>query len=138
MPRALLISVGVVIALYALFIAVLFVSGRRSEARAWAGFIPDCVFLFKRLIGDSRVPRRSKVLLGALLGYLAIPFDLVPDFIPVAGQLDDALVVAAVLRSVLRAAGDAPIREHWPGPDTSLRLILRLAGQRDDSLESTV
>jgi uncharacterized membrane protein YkvA (DUF1232 family) len=61
-----------------------------------------------------------------LVAYLAMPFDLVPDFIPVAGQLDDAIVVALVVRSILRAAGEAPIRQHWPGPEASLRLIMRL------------
>ena len=116
-------------ALYAGFVLALVAAGRRRDARAWAGLIPDCLVLFKRLIGDPRVPRARKVLLGAMLGYLAMPFDLVPDFIPVAGQLDDAIVVAVVLRAVLRGAGDAPVREHWPGPDSSLRLILRLAGR---------
>jgi uncharacterized membrane protein YkvA (DUF1232 family) len=65
--------------------------------------------------------------LVALAGYLALPFDLVPEFIPVAGQLDDALIVALVLRSLLRAGGESLVREHWPGPDTSLSLVLRLA-----------
>jgi uncharacterized membrane protein YkvA (DUF1232 family) len=83
--------------------------------------------LFKRLAGDPRVPRSRKVLLGAALAYLALPFDLVPDFIPVAGQLDDAILVAVVLRAVLRAAGPVPVREHWPGPDRTLRVVLRLA-----------
>jgi uncharacterized membrane protein YkvA (DUF1232 family) len=114
--------------LYAAFILALAVAGRKTDARAWAGFIPDCIVLFKRLIGDPGVPRSRKLLLGVLLGYLAMPFDLVPDFIPVAGQLDDAIVVGLVLRSVLRAAGDAPIRRHWPGPEPGLRLIMRLAG----------
>jgi len=119
----------VAVAAYAGFVLVLVAAGRRSDVRAWAGFIPDCVVLFKRLLGDSRVPRGRKVLLGAMLGYLALPVDLVPDFIPVAGQLDDAIVVAVVLRAVLRGAGDGPVREHWPGPDSSLRLVLRLAGR---------
>ena len=128
MPHALWIGLGATVVLYAGFIAWLLVRGHRGEARAWARFIPDCVVLFRELIRDPRVPRTRKLLLGALLGYLAMPFDLIPDFIPVAGQLDDAIVVAAVLRSVLRAAGEAPLREHWPGPDTTLGLILRLAG----------
>jgi uncharacterized membrane protein YkvA (DUF1232 family) len=97
------------------------------RAPALAGFIPDCIVLCSRLLGDPRVPRRKKALLVALAGYLALPFDLVPDFIPVAGQLDDALVVALVLRSLLRAGGESLVREHWPGPDTSLSLVLRLA-----------
>ena len=130
MPRALWIGLGAALLLYAGFIAVLLVTGRRDDARAWARFIPDCLVLFRRLIGDPRVPRTRKLLLGALLAYLAMPFDLVPDFIPGAGQLDDAVIVAAVLRSVLRAAGDGPVRQHWPGPDRTLELLLRLAGQR--------
>jgi uncharacterized membrane protein YkvA (DUF1232 family) len=130
MPRALWMGLGAVLLLYAGFIAVLLLTGRRDDARAWARFIPDCLVLFRRLIGDPRVPRTRKRLLGALLAYLAMPFDLVPDFIPVAGQLDDAIIVAAVLRSVLRAAGDEPVRQHWPGPDTTLELVLRLAGRR--------
>ena len=67
------------------------------------------------------------MLLLALAGYLAMPFDLVPDFIPVAGQLDDAVVVALVLRSVLRSGGEPLIRELWPGPERTLALIIRLA-----------
>lgn len=129
MPRTLWIVLGAVVVLYVGFVLALVAAGRRSDARAWAGFIPDCLVLFRRLIGDGRVPRVRKLLLGAMLAYLAMPIDLVPDFIPIAGQIDDAIIVAAVLRSVVRAAGDRPVREHWPGPPTSLRLILRLAGR---------
>ncbi|HEX8742235.1 MAG TPA: DUF1232 domain-containing protein [Thermoleophilaceae bacterium] len=103
--------------------------GRREDARAWAGFVPDCAVLFKRLLRDGRVPRGRKLLIGGLVAYLAMPFDLVPDFIPVAGQLDDAIVVAVVLRTVLRGAGAELVREHWPGPAASLAVMLRLAGR---------
>ena len=120
-------SAGAALALYAALVLALVAAGRRSEARAWAGFVPDCLVLFKRLMGDARVPRSRKLLLGAALAYLAMPFDLVPDFIPIAGQLDDAIIVAAVLRAVLRGAGIVPVREHWPGPEVSLSLILRVA-----------
>jgi hypothetical protein len=112
---------------YAAAVLLLVVRGRDGQARAVAGFIPDCIVLFKRLLQDDRVPRRRKRLVVATLAYLALPFDLIPDFIPVAGQLDDAIIVALVLRSVLRSGGPSLLEEHWPGPAGSLRVIERLA-----------
>jgi uncharacterized membrane protein YkvA (DUF1232 family) len=109
-------------------VAVLLATGRRAEARALAGFVPDCLILISRLMRDDRVPRRRKLLLAGLLGYLALPFDLVPDFIPVVGQLDDVLIVALVLRRLLRSEGADLVREHWPGPEPSLALLLRVVG----------
>ena len=123
----LLLSLGVALAVYAAFVAWLVAAGRRGDARALAGFIPDCVVLFRRLLADERVPRRRKWLVAALIGYLAMPFDVVPDFIPVAGQLDDAIVVALVLRAVVRSGGPDLLREHWPGPAASLTVLMRLA-----------
>jgi uncharacterized membrane protein YkvA (DUF1232 family) len=96
--------------------------------RALVGFLPDCLVLFRRLARDRRVPRSRKLMLLAVAAYLAFPFDLIPDFIPVLGQLDDALVLALALRSLARAAGPDLLAEHWPGPDPSLRTVLRLAG----------
>ena len=123
------LGVAVVLLLWLALVLGLLVAGRREEARALATFIPDCIVLVTRLMGDGRVPPRQKLLLAGLLGYLALPFDLVPDFIPVAGQLDDALLVALVLRGFVRASGDDLIREHWPGPEQSLQLVLRAAGR---------
>lgn len=124
-----LVSLAALLALYAAAILVLLLAGRHSEARALAGFIPDCIVLFRRLLADDRVPRSRKLGLVVLIGYLALPIDLVPDFIPVAGQLDDAILVALVLRFVLRGGGAALIEEHWPGPPEGARLINRLASQ---------
>ena len=76
----LLIVLGVFAVLWAGFVALLFASGHRDDARALAGFIPDCIVLVHRLLHDPRVPRRRKLLLVALIAYLALPFDLVPDF----------------------------------------------------------
>jgi len=93
----------VVVAVWVAFVVWLAAVGKREDARALATFIPDCVVLVTRLARDSRVPRRRKLLLLGLIGYLALPFDLVPDFIPVAGQLDDPIIVALVLRHLVRA-----------------------------------
>jgi uncharacterized membrane protein YkvA (DUF1232 family) len=128
MPRDVLIGAAAVVLVYVGFVVVLLLLGRRDDARAWGGFVPDCLVLFKRLIADDRVSRGRKALLVAVLGYLALPFDLVPDFIPVAGQLDDAIIVALALRILLRGSGHALATEHWPGPQRSLAVILRLAG----------
>jgi uncharacterized membrane protein YkvA (DUF1232 family) len=123
----LLISLGAFLAIYASFLAWLVIRGRHEDARALATFIPDCIVLVTRLARDPRVPPRRKLLLIALVGYLALPFDLVPDFIPVAGQLDDAIIVALVLRHFIRAGGEPMMRELWPGPEQSLAFFLRLA-----------
>jgi len=123
----LVLSLVVVAAVYLAAVIALVLLGRRDDARALARFIPDCVILVKRLLGDDRVPRRSKLLLAALGAYLALPFDLVPDFIPVAGQLDDAIVAAWVLRRVLRSGDRELLAEHWPGPERSLAVISRIA-----------
>ena len=123
----LLISLGVFVVIYALFLGWLVIRGRREDARAFATFIPDCLVLVTRLTRDPRVPRRRKVLLLGLVAYLSLPFDLVPDFIPVAGQLDDAIIVALVLRHFVKAGGEQMIHELWPGPEQSLALILRIA-----------
>ena len=125
----LLLSVAVLIVVWACFVLWLVAVGRRDDARALATFIPDCIVLVTRLARDPRVPRRRKLLLLGLAGYLALPFDLVPDFIPVAGQLDDAIIVALVLRHFVRAGGEPLIRQLWPGPETSLNLVLRIAGR---------
>jgi uncharacterized membrane protein YkvA (DUF1232 family) len=123
-----LAGIGVLAVAYAAFVIALYLLGRRADARALATFIPDCIVLVTRLARDPRVPRRRKLLLLGLVGYLALPFDLVPDFIPVAGQLDDAIIVALVLRTVVRSSGVTVVRELWPGPQRSLALILRFAG----------
>jgi uncharacterized membrane protein YkvA (DUF1232 family) len=119
----LLVVAACILVVYAGFLATLIVAGHRPSARDLARFIPDCIVLVGRLLRDPRVPRRHKLLLGALVGYLALPFDLVPDFIPVAGYLDDALLVALTLRAVVKGTGRELLREHWPGPESSLALL---------------
>jgi uncharacterized membrane protein YkvA (DUF1232 family) len=124
----LLVVAACVVLVYAGLVVALVVAGRRGSARDVARFIPDCIVLLRRLLGDPRVPRRHKLLLGVVVGYLALPIDLVPDFIPIAGHVDDALVVVLALRAVLRGSGSDLLREHWRGSENSLAIVLRFAG----------
>src|SRR4051794_21107640 len=125
--QALLLSLGAAAALYAALLLALVLAGRRADAAALAGLIPHSVILLRRLLADPRVPRRRKAVVVALLGYLVFPLDLVPDFIPIAGALDDAIIAGLALRVVLRGAGPDLVREHWPGPPSTLALVMRLA-----------
>ena len=118
----------IVVGLYVVGVAALIAAGRREDARALAGFIPDCMVLVSRLARDSRVSRPRRILLFGVLGYLAFPIDLVPDFLPGIGQLDDAVLLGLALRLIVRGGGSELVREAWPGPDASLTLVLRAAG----------
>ncbi len=122
-----LVAGCVCVVLYAALVAWLGATGRRQSARAVTGFVPDCVVLLRGLLADPRVARRHKLALVLLLAYLVSPLDLVPDFIPVAGQLDDVILAGVVLRSVARGAGTGVLRERWPGPPASLDALMRVA-----------
>ena len=118
----------IALALYLVSVAAILAAGRRDDARALAGFIPDCIVLVGRLARDRRISRVRRGLLFVVLAYLAFPLDLVPDFLPVAGQLDDAVLLALALRVLARGANAEMIRGAWPGPEASLNVVLRAAG----------
>jgi uncharacterized membrane protein YkvA (DUF1232 family) len=120
----LLIALG----LYVVAVAGLIAAGRREDARALAGFIPDCVVLVSRLARDPRISKPRRAFLFIVLGYLAFPIDLVPDFLPGIGQLDDAVILGIALRLVVHGGGSEMVRAAWPGPEASLTLVLRAAG----------
>lgn len=106
-------------------------SRRHPEAvtmREALRLLPDVLRLTRRLAADTSLPRGVRIRLFGLITYLAMPFDLVPDVIPVLGYADDALVVALVLRSVVRRSGADALDRHWPGTPQGLLLIKRLAG----------
>jgi uncharacterized membrane protein YkvA (DUF1232 family) len=88
--------------------------------------LPDVLRLIRRLAGDKTLPRGVRIRLAFLLIYLASPIDLIPDFIPVLGYADDAIIVTAVLRSVVRRAGLGAVRGHWPGTDDGFAVLTRL------------
>ena len=120
-------AVAITVAVWALLIAALAAAGRRADAAALARFVPDCIVLIRRLAADPSVPRWRKLVLVATAAYLLMPLDLVPDFVPVAGQLDDAIVVGLALRVVVRGGDRSLLRTHWPGPPNSLAVVERFA-----------
>jgi uncharacterized membrane protein YkvA (DUF1232 family) len=123
---------GVVAALLAgwlaLLIALVLVRPKGPLLREALRILPDLLRLLRRLAADRTLPRGVRVRLALLLAYLAIPIDLVPDFIPVLGYADDAIIAAAVLRSVVRRAGLSAVRAHWPGTDDGFAALCRLTG----------
>ncbi len=121
------LGVAVTAAVYGAVVLALVVCGRRTDARAFASFVPDCAVLSKRLLADRRVSMWRKAIVAVSFIYLASPIDLVPDFLPVAGQMDDAIVVAFMLRTVIRGGGPELLEELWPGPQRSLDALRRLA-----------
>ena len=127
MTRTFVIALAIAVAIWLLAILALFLAGRRSAARELATLIPNLLILFKGLLGDPAVARSSKILLGAAVVWLVSPIDLVPEFIPVAGPLDDAIVAALVLRHVLRRTDPEVLKRHWRGDPA---LLDRLAGTR--------
>ena len=90
--------------------------------------VPDLVRLVRALVADDATPRSVKVALGALLLYLVSPIDLVPDFLPVIGSIDDLIVSGLVLRWAGRRIGVETLRSHWPGRPKGFDLVRRLLG----------
>lgn len=95
--------------------------------------LPDLLRLLPRLAGDRSLPRGVRIRLWLLLGYLSIPLDLVPDFIPILGYADDAIIVVAVLRSVVHRAGPESLTRHWPGRPDGLAAVRKLARVPDEN-----
>jgi uncharacterized membrane protein YkvA (DUF1232 family) len=112
----------------ALLVALLVLRPRGSLLREALRLLPDVLRLLRRLASDRTLPQGVKARLWLLLAYLAIPIDLVPDFIPILGYADDAIIVTWVLRSVVRRAGLQPLQRHWPGSPDGLAAVVRLCG----------
>ena len=126
--RPLVIAAIVLVAIWVLAVLVLLWSGRRTAAKELVVLLPNLVRLFRGLIGDPRVPRGSKALLLVGAVWLVSPIDLIPEFLPGIGGIDDAIVAALILRHLVRRAGDEVVREHWRGDPKTIGLILRVAG----------
>jgi uncharacterized membrane protein YkvA (DUF1232 family) len=120
MTLVLTICIGLALIYLGLLGALLVARPKGSLFGEALRLLPDLLRLLHRSPGDPNVPRAARLRLSLLLGYLAIPFDLAPDFVPVLGYADDAIVVSLVLRSVVRRAGAPAVRHHWPGTDDGL------------------
>ena len=120
---------GILLILVAIWIVVaivLVIVGRVLLARELALLVPNLVRMFGGLLRDPRVPLRAKIVVGIASLWLASPIDLIPDFVPIAGQLDDAIVAALALRFILRTTDGAVVRQHWHGDPATLERVLRM------------
>jgi uncharacterized membrane protein YkvA (DUF1232 family) len=131
MLRSVAVVAAMLVALWLAFVAFVYiVRPDRTSLRDAVRLLPDTLRLVRRLAADRAIPRSTRCLVWLLLIYLASPVDLVPDFVPVIGYADDAIITSFVLRHVIRRAGPDKLREHWPGSVdglATLRRLLRLA-----------
>ena len=130
MWREILIALAgaILVSWLALMVALVIVRPKGNLLRESLRIMPDLIRLLKNLAIDSTLPRGVRVRLALLMAYLALPIDLIPDFIPILGYADDAILVVAVLRSVVRKVGLEPLRGHWPGTSDGFAALCRLAG----------
>jgi uncharacterized membrane protein YkvA (DUF1232 family) len=125
--RTLVIALLILFAIYLVLVATLILSGRRVAAKELATLLPNLILLFKDLARDPNVPRGAKVVLALAGIWLISPIDILPEFLPVLGPLDDAVVAALALRYLVRRAGSEVVRDHWRGERATLDAILRAA-----------
>lgn len=116
----------VLVAIWIVVAVILVIVGRVLLARELALLVPNLVRMFGGLLRDPRVPLRAKIVVGIASLWLASPIDLIPDFVPIAGQLDDAIVAALALRFILRTTDGAVVRQHWHGDPATLERVLRM------------
>ncbi|WP_417221088.1 YkvA family protein [Arthrobacter sp.] len=125
-------TVGGFLLLYLALLAALWVYARKHPDTVTFGdalrLLPDLLRLIRRMMADRAVPARVRFMLVLLLIYLVLPIDLVPDFLPVIGYADDVVIVALVLRSVIRHSGFPALERNWPGSPQGLDILARLSG----------
>lgn len=122
------LAIAIAAAWAALIIALVLVKPSGPLLREALRLLPDLLRLLRRLAADRSLPRGVRIRLGLLMVYLAIPIDLIPDFIPVLGYADDAIIVTWVLRAVVRRAGLDAVQQHWPGTSDGFAALCRLTG----------
>jgi uncharacterized membrane protein YkvA (DUF1232 family) len=125
-----LIALGIVgglVLIWAILVAALWLTKPGEyDVKEALRLLPDLIRLINRLATDPETPRGVRIRLALLLVYLALPIDLIPDFVPVLGYADDAIIVALTLRSATRSAGPDALAKHWPGTPEGLATLKRL------------
>lgn len=124
--EGLVVGLAALLVLWVVVIGTLYLTGRGPLARELALLLPNIGRLFHGLARDDRVPRRTKLIVLIGVAWLASPLDLIPEFIPVVGPLDDAIVAALILRHVVRTAGQEVVVDHWHGSPATLRRLLAI------------
>ena len=127
--NALVVTLGSAVALWLLLVVVLWLHRpARDQAAAYLRLVPDVARLVYRLARRGDTPRRYRVALLGLAAWLAMPIDLIPDFLPVIGVVDDIVLAGLVLRWVGRGVGMARIEAEWTGSPEGLVVLRRVLG----------
>jgi uncharacterized membrane protein YkvA (DUF1232 family) len=121
--RLVLVALGMLLASWALLV-VLATRLPDGTLKELASFLPDCVTTVRRLRGDPRVPRRAKLVVAVAGLWVLSPIDLIPEFLPVIGPLDDVVVVALALRYAARQVPAEVLYEAWPGRPSVMQRLL--------------
>ena len=124
-----LIGIGLVliIAWGALVLVLVVARPKGSLLKEAMRLLPDTLRLLHHLATDKTLPQGVRIRLWLLFAYLAMPVDIIPDFIPVIGYADDAIITCFILRSVVHRAGSAAVSRHWPGTQEGLAALWRVA-----------
>jgi uncharacterized membrane protein YkvA (DUF1232 family) len=121
------ISLSAIVIMWLALVTVLIVARPDTGTlRDLPRMLPDTIRLVGRLARDPEIPRSARWPVWFLAAYLALPIDLIPDFIPVIGFVDDAIITALVLRRLCRKAGTARLVHHWPGSAEGLVTLTHL------------
>jgi len=125
---------GILVGLVALWAALLLVlwllRPRDASLRDLIGLVPDVLRLLRALIGDRSVPLDVRLVLVGLIAWIVSPIDLIPEFIPVLGPLDDVVASVVVLRYVRRRVGLEELRTRWRGSPEGFAILARVLGSR--------
>jgi uncharacterized membrane protein YkvA (DUF1232 family) len=122
------IGLALIIAWGALVLVLVIARPKGSLLMEAMRLLPDTLRLLHRLAIDKTLPQGVRIRLWLLFAYLAMPVDIIPDFIPVIGYADDAIITSFILRSVVHRAGSAAVSRHWPGTEEGLAVLWRVAG----------